>query len=67
MTTLNKMVMCLGLVAVLGLPACSGTWQGIKNDWGDVTSSNDAAPMEQQQEEMQAAKAESYEGPSAYN
>lgn len=66
MTNLKKMVMCLGLVAVLGLPACSGTWQGIKNDWNDVTSSNDAAPMHPQ-EEMQAANAETYEGPSAYN
>lgn len=66
MTNLKKMVMCLGLVAVLGLPACSGTWQGIKNDWHDVTSSNDDAPM-QPKEEMQAANAGTYEGPSAYN
>lgn len=66
MTNFKKMVMCLGLVAVLGLPACSGTWQGIKNDWNDVTSSNDAAPM-QPQEEMQAAQVDTTDAPSAYN
>lgn len=43
MTSFKKLVMCFGLCATLAMPlaGCSGTWQGIKNDWHDVTGSND--------------------------
>lgn len=77
MTSFKKIVMCFGLVAVLGLPlaGCSGTWQGMKNDWHDVTSSNDDVPPETHSASAEAAPAaqgdaapvETTGGPSAYN
>ncbi|TAL37805.1 MAG: hypothetical protein EPN97_04565 [Alphaproteobacteria bacterium] len=44
MKTIQKLVLCLGLLTVLSAPlaGCSGTWHGMKEDWHDVTSSNDS-------------------------
>lgn len=78
MTSFKKLVMCFGLLAVLGMPlaGCSGTWQGIKNDWHDVTSSNDSdAPATTQAANETAPATEPEEvkvvvddeAPSAYN
>lgn len=63
MTNFKKLAMCLSLVAVLGLPlaACSSTWQGMKNDWNDMTSSNETAP----QEEMRTSGVEPAAGPAS--
>jgi hypothetical protein len=33
--------LCLAVLLSLSLGGCSETWQGMKNDWHDVTSSND--------------------------
>jgi hypothetical protein len=42
--TIQKLVLCFGLLTVLSAPlaGCSGTWHGMKEDWHDVTSSNDS-------------------------
>jgi hypothetical protein len=41
--TIQKLALCLCLLGVLSLPlaGCSGTWDGVKHDWHDMTSSND--------------------------
>ncbi len=81
MTSFKKIVMCFGLFAVLSMPlaGCSGTWQGVKNDWHDVTGSNDdGAPASSEtaaSQEAAPAPAEAQgdaavsdeNSPSAYN
>ena len=44
MKTIQKLVLCFGLLTILSAPlaGCSGTWHGVKEDWHDVTSSNDS-------------------------
>lgn len=44
MKTIQKLVLCFGLLTVLSAPlaGCSGTWHGVKEDWHDVTGSNDS-------------------------
>jgi hypothetical protein len=43
--TIQKLALCLALTLVLSAPltGCGDTWQGVKQDWNDVTSSNDDA------------------------
>jgi hypothetical protein len=43
--TIQHKIIRLGLLAMLAAPlaGCSGTWQGVKNDWHDMTGSNDSA------------------------
>ena len=78
MTSFKKIVMCFGLFAVLSMPlaGCSGTWQGIKNDWHDVSGSNDdGAPAETASGNTDPAPVEAQgdaaapdaNSPSAYN
>ena len=77
MTSFKKLVMCFGLFAVLSMPlaGCSSTWQGIKNDWHDVTSSNDdgdsstqtASENAPQETPKSANIVVDDESPSAYN
>ncbi len=68
----KKFVMCLGLIAVSALPlsACSGTWDGMKEDWHDMTGSNDSH-MEADRTASQSAPAADApvdsSAPSAYN
>ena len=55
MTKFNKVIVCLGLFAVMSLPlaGCSNTWHGMKSDWHHVTGeeSNDVAPAPAQPSE----------------
>jgi hypothetical protein len=69
---LKKFVMCLGLLAVCALPlsACSGTWDGMKEDWHDMTGSNDQSGQNDRTAGQTAAPAQApadSSAPSAYN
>ncbi len=72
MINLKKFVMCLGLLAVCALPlsACSGTWDGMKEDWHDMTGSNESR-MQADRTAGQSVPAASApadnSAPSAYN
>lgn len=74
MINLKKFVMCLGLMAVCALPlsACSGTWDGMKEDWHDMTggdgqsSENDRTAGQTSAPAQADAPADS-SAPSAYN
>ncbi len=72
MINLKKFVMCLGLLAVCALPlsACSGTWDGMKEDWHDMTGSNDQSGEANRTASQDAAPAQApADGstPNAYN
>ena len=43
--TIQKLVLCLGLATILSAPlaGCSDTWNGMKNDWHDMTGSNESS------------------------
>lgn len=42
MKTIQKLVLCLGLATLISAPlaGCSSTWNGVKNDWHDMTGSS---------------------------
>ena len=44
MKTLKNIVICVGLATILSAPlaGCSGTWNGMKEDWHGVTGSSDS-------------------------
>lgn len=75
MTTFKKFVMCFGLIAVFAMPlaGCSGTWHGVKEDWHDMTGSNDSGKDEMRTASQSDAPAQDSgvivndNGPSAYN
>jgi hypothetical protein len=73
----QKLVLCLGLATLLSAPlaGCGSTWNGVKNDWHDMTGSSEsssdntaaaeAAPAPAVQPAPAAAAAPAAEQPAA--